>query len=189
MDSQADAQDDAYPDGPVDSDDEKEKVLAGISRANPQPIYQHIPFPLKRKYQHVRLKEMLANALGTTTSTSSNILQGQRPGLFAPAAAAATGPFSAHPGVGTGMFAHLGFMPPSAVLMTASGGTPLLGSGGNMFGQLHRESMGGGGYGVGYDAEMQRQQQQQQFGEESLSAGLIAAAAAGGGGREMEVGA
>lgn len=55
--------DELAPTGPIDSDEEKDLVLAAIARARPQPLYQATYVPLRRKYQHVRLKEMLGNAL------------------------------------------------------------------------------------------------------------------------------
>lgn len=56
--------DDMSPSGPVDSEEERDLVLAAIHRAKPQPLYQARMFPLKRKYDYVRLKEMMGNALG-----------------------------------------------------------------------------------------------------------------------------
>ncbi|KAI9780063.1 MAG: hypothetical protein M1839_007045 [Geoglossum umbratile] len=52
--------------GPVDSDEEKESIMAAISRSRPQPLEQRILVPTRRKYQYVRMKEMLSNALGGT---------------------------------------------------------------------------------------------------------------------------
>jgi len=173
MDSQNYAQDDMYDDNanglPVDSDDEKEKVFAAITRARPRPMFQHIPFPLKRKYQHVRLRDMLANALGNTSTTN-----GQRTSIFAPFA-------STNTVSGTGMFSHLGITPQSAVLMTAN--TPFtnpsaLSNGGGLFSVMnasgHRGSLAESLHSISG------------MGTDNLTADLIAAAS---GGREMEVGA
>ncbi|KAH0561955.1 hypothetical protein GP486_003340 [Trichoglossum hirsutum] len=52
--------------GPVDSDEEKESIMAAIARSRPQPLEQRILVPTRRKYQYVRMKEMLSNALGGT---------------------------------------------------------------------------------------------------------------------------
>ena len=51
--------------GPVDSDEERDAVMAAISRglSRPQPLATHTLFPTRRKYQLVRMKEMLSNAL------------------------------------------------------------------------------------------------------------------------------
>ncbi|KAI9723432.1 MAG: hypothetical protein M1812_001316 [Candelaria pacifica] len=50
--------------GPVDSDEEKDAVMAAIARSRCQPLEQRIFVPTRRKYQFVRFKEMLSNALG-----------------------------------------------------------------------------------------------------------------------------
>lgn len=50
--------------GPVDSDEEKDAIMAAISRSRPVPLEQHVFVPTRRKYQYVRMKEMLTNALG-----------------------------------------------------------------------------------------------------------------------------
>jgi hypothetical protein len=54
----------ADPSGPVDSDEEKDAVMAAIARSRPRPIAQHIFVPLRKKYAYVRVKEMLSHALG-----------------------------------------------------------------------------------------------------------------------------
>jgi hypothetical protein len=56
--------------GPVDSDEERDAVMAAISRGltRPQPLATHTLFPTRRKYQLVRMKEMLSNALNGNRS-------------------------------------------------------------------------------------------------------------------------
>lgn len=56
--------------GPVDSDEEKEAIMTAISRslARPQPLVTRELFPMRRKYQQVRLKEMLSNAMSGNRS-------------------------------------------------------------------------------------------------------------------------
>ena len=56
--------DDEPPTGPVDSDEEKDAVMAAIARSRPTPLEQHVFIPTARKYKHIRMKEMLGNALG-----------------------------------------------------------------------------------------------------------------------------
>ncbi|KAF2150110.1 SCA7-domain-containing protein [Myriangium duriaei CBS 260.36] len=63
MDSLVNPDTDLAPEGPVDSDEEKDQVLAAIARAKPRPLFAPIPVPLRRKYAAVRLREMLGNAL------------------------------------------------------------------------------------------------------------------------------
>ncbi|MCJ1359502.1 MAG: Dcp1p-Dcp2p decapping enzyme complex alpha subunit [Icmadophila ericetorum] len=49
--------------GPIDSDEEKDLVMAAIARSRPRPLEQHIFVPVRRKYAYVRIKEMLGQAL------------------------------------------------------------------------------------------------------------------------------
>ena len=90
-DSKAEAQFDSLanpeadvPEGPVDSDEEKEQVLSAIARARAQPLFSYVPVPLRRKYAHVRLKEMLGNALaGTKTAGGGGMFSLGGGGMFA----------------------------------------------------------------------------------------------------------
>lgn len=51
--------------GPVDSEEEKDAVIAAIGRAwGGQPLYQAQRAPLGRKYEYNRIKGMLSSALG-----------------------------------------------------------------------------------------------------------------------------
>ncbi|KAK5050604.1 hypothetical protein LTR84_003886 [Exophiala bonariae] len=56
--------------GPVDSDEEKDSIMTAISRSlsRPQPLITRTLFPTRRKYQLVRLKESLSNALSGNRS-------------------------------------------------------------------------------------------------------------------------
>ena len=56
---------DASLNGPVDSDEERDAVMTAISRSfsRPQPLVTATLFPTKRKYQLIRMKEMLSNAM------------------------------------------------------------------------------------------------------------------------------
>ncbi|KAK2746084.1 hypothetical protein FQN57_003424 [Myotisia sp. PD_48] len=64
IDANAPIHDDIDGNGPIDSDEEKDAVMSGLARSNPQPA---VTFPListQRKYHLVRMKEMLSQALG-----------------------------------------------------------------------------------------------------------------------------
>lgn len=63
MDANAPLPDEADPSGPVDSDEEKDAVMAAVARSRPRPLAQHVHISTHRKYAHIRMKEMLANAL------------------------------------------------------------------------------------------------------------------------------
>ncbi len=56
--------DDEPQTGPIDSDEEKDAVMAAIARSRPVPLEQHVFVPTARKYKHIRMKEMLGSALG-----------------------------------------------------------------------------------------------------------------------------
>jgi hypothetical protein len=64
IDANAPLQDDFENNGPVDSDEERDAVMAAISRSCPQPLVTHTLIPSKKKYHYVRMKEMLSNVLG-----------------------------------------------------------------------------------------------------------------------------
>ncbi|KAI9367158.1 SCA7, zinc-binding domain-containing protein [Aspergillus egyptiacus] len=64
IDANAPLQDDLDNNGPVDSDEEKDAVMAAIARSRPQPLVAHTLISTKKKYQYVRIKEMLSHALG-----------------------------------------------------------------------------------------------------------------------------
>ncbi|KAL8944629.1 MAG: hypothetical protein Q9216_000326 [Gyalolechia sp. 2 TL-2023] len=63
MDANAPLVDDTDAHAPVDSDEEKDAVMAAIARSRPQPLAQHVPIGLRRKHQRIRVKDALANAL------------------------------------------------------------------------------------------------------------------------------
>lgn len=65
--------------GPVDSDEEKDAVMAAIARSRPAPLEQHVFVPTTRKYKHIRMKEMLGNALGARGAGGGSIFGGPRP--------------------------------------------------------------------------------------------------------------
>lgn len=50
--------------GPVDSDEEKEAIMAAIARSHPLPLATAPAISTRSKYQYIRMKEMLHNALG-----------------------------------------------------------------------------------------------------------------------------
>ena len=76
--------DDEPPSGPVDSDEEKDAVMAAIARSRPMPLEQHVFVPTTRKYNQIRVKEMLGNALGVRSAGGSG-------GLFGSSAAGGGG--------------------------------------------------------------------------------------------------
>ncbi|BDD55724.1 hypothetical protein MPDQ_004805 [Monascus purpureus] len=70
IDANAPLQDDLDSGGPVDSDEERDSIMAAISRSRPQPLVTHTLISTKKKYHYVRIKEMLSHALGGSRGSS-----------------------------------------------------------------------------------------------------------------------
>ncbi|WEW57804.1 SAGA complex subunit Sgf73 [Emydomyces testavorans] len=64
IDANAPVHDDLDGNGPIDSDEEKDAVMAGLARSRPQPLVTHPVIPTRQKYRVVRMKEMLSQVLG-----------------------------------------------------------------------------------------------------------------------------
>lgn len=64
IDANAPLLDETEPGGPIDSDEEKDAVMAAVARSWPRPVAQHVFLPVRKKYEYVRMKEMLSQALG-----------------------------------------------------------------------------------------------------------------------------
>lgn len=63
MDANAPLIDDTDANVPVDSDEEKDAYMAGLARWRPQPLAQHVFVSCRSKYNRIRVKEALAQAL------------------------------------------------------------------------------------------------------------------------------
>lgn len=75
MDANAPMQDEFEPQGPIDSDEERESVMKGINQYYRQdhftggrtmgaPIETHNSVPLRRRYNYIRLKGAIQQAIG-----------------------------------------------------------------------------------------------------------------------------
>lgn len=85
IDANAPLQDEFEANGPVDSDEERDAVMAAISRSRPAPLVTHTLVPTRKKYHYVRMKEMLSNVLGSARGGgifSTNQPNGDSMGLF-----------------------------------------------------------------------------------------------------------
>ncbi|KAI9845237.1 MAG: hypothetical protein M1837_004992 [Sclerophora amabilis] len=49
--------------GPVDSDEERDAVMAAITRSRPQPLERRILVPTLQKYSYLRMKDLVSSAL------------------------------------------------------------------------------------------------------------------------------
>lgn len=85
IDANAPLQDEFEANGPVDSDEERDAVMAAISRSRPAPLATHTLVPTRKKYHYVRMKEMLSNVLGSARGGgifSTSQPNGDSMGLF-----------------------------------------------------------------------------------------------------------
>jgi len=75
--------------GPVDSDEERDAIMTSIQRsiARPQPLVTRTLFPTRRKYQLVRMKEMLSNAMSGNRSGGLFSVPSENPRSAYPASA------------------------------------------------------------------------------------------------------
>ncbi|KAJ5413988.1 hypothetical protein N7509_000615 [Penicillium cosmopolitanum] len=64
IDANAPLQEDLETSGPVDSDEERDSVMAAIARSAPKPIAEHTLITSKTKYRYVRIKEQMQHAIG-----------------------------------------------------------------------------------------------------------------------------
>ncbi|KAJ5605824.1 hypothetical protein N7510_008605 [Penicillium lagena] len=64
IDANAPLQEDLENNGPVDSDEERDSVMAAITRSVPQPLVTHHLITTKKKYKYVRVKEQMLHAMG-----------------------------------------------------------------------------------------------------------------------------
>ncbi|KAF2836714.1 SCA7-domain-containing protein [Patellaria atrata CBS 101060] len=80
IDANAPLADDFATSGPVDSEEEKELVMAAISRARPQPLATRSYISTRSRYQYIRMKDMLHNALGGSRGAGLFATGPQEPG-------------------------------------------------------------------------------------------------------------
>ncbi|OCL13454.1 SCA7-domain-containing protein [Glonium stellatum] len=64
IDANAPLADDLEPQGAVDSDEERDAIMAAIAKSRPRPLATRTFISTKSKYQYIRMKDMLHNALG-----------------------------------------------------------------------------------------------------------------------------
>ncbi|KAJ5745694.1 hypothetical protein N7520_010876 [Penicillium odoratum] len=64
IDANAPLQDEVDTNGPVDSDEERDQVMAAIARSNPKPLAEHTLITSSTKYRYVRIKEQMLHAIG-----------------------------------------------------------------------------------------------------------------------------
>ena len=92
IDANAPLADDLEPQGAVDSDEERDAIMAAIAKSRPRPLATRTFISTKSKYQFIRMKDMLHNALGGARGA----------GLFSTAGPGDGGGASAGSGAGGG---------------------------------------------------------------------------------------
>ncbi|KAL8731454.1 MAG: hypothetical protein Q9166_003429 [cf. Caloplaca sp. 2 TL-2023] len=84
MDANAPLADDTDANVPVDSDEEKDAVMAGLARWRPQPLAQHVFVSRRSKYDRIRVKEALAQALAGQRGSNIFAVRPPEPTATAP---------------------------------------------------------------------------------------------------------
>jgi len=181
IDANAPLADDLEPQGAVDSDEERDAIMAAIAKSRPRPLATRTFISTKSKYQFIRMKDMLHNALGGARGA----------GLFSTAGPGDGGGASAGSGAGAGRgMLGLGVATGGeGFAATGAGPGPGPGTGGGFATPLSAGLDGPTPQSLQSQAQslqsgQQQQSQQQQPGSrrQSLLAGQAAAAVAGGGG-------
>jgi SAGA-associated factor 73 len=177
IDANAPLADDLEPQGAVDSDEERDAIMAAIAKSRPRPLATRTFISTKSKYQFIRMKDMLHNALGGARGA----------GLFSTAGPGDGGGGGSGGGAGRGMLGLGVATGGEGFVATGAGPGPGTGSGfatpisaglDGPMPQLQQSQA------QSQQPGQQQQSQQQQPGSrrQSLLAGQAAAAAAGGGG-------
>lgn len=64
IDANAPLPEDLEPSGAVDSDEEKDSIMAALGRHRPRPLATYTHTSQRSKYQYIRMKGMIRSALG-----------------------------------------------------------------------------------------------------------------------------
>lgn len=81
IDANAPLPEDIEPSGAVDSDEEKDSVMAAFARYRPTPSATHVRIPQRFKYQHIRMKGLIRSALGAPVGSGASVFSGLGLGL------------------------------------------------------------------------------------------------------------
>ncbi|KAF2821299.1 SCA7-domain-containing protein [Ophiobolus disseminans] len=80
LDANAPLPEDLEPSGTVDSDEEKDSIMAALARYRPRPLATFTHVSQRSKYQNIRMKGMIRSALGGTSSGGGSIFSGMSNG-------------------------------------------------------------------------------------------------------------
>ncbi|UPX21053.1 SAGA complex subunit Sgf73 [Ascochyta rabiei] len=71
IDANAPLPEDLEPSGAVDSDEEKDSIMAALARHKPRPLATYTHVSQRSKYQYIRMKDMIRSALGAPPGASA----------------------------------------------------------------------------------------------------------------------
>ncbi|OAL48381.1 SCA7-domain-containing protein [Pyrenochaeta sp. DS3sAY3a] len=80
IDANAPLPEDLEPSGAVDSDEEKDSIMAALARHHPRPLATYTHTSQRAKYQYIRMKGMIRSALGAPPSSGGSIYSAMTPG-------------------------------------------------------------------------------------------------------------
>ncbi|QRD04017.1 hypothetical protein JI435_138740, partial [Parastagonospora nodorum SN15] len=95
IDANAPLPEDLEPSGAVDSDEEKDSIMAALARHRPRPLATYTHVSQRSKYQYIRMKGMIRSALGAPPGGGGTLYSGMGVG---------TDGVSASRGLALGMF-------------------------------------------------------------------------------------
>ena len=81
--------------GPVDSETERDAIMAAMARRRPQPLAQHVHVGVRQRHNNVRLRDLLGNAFGRGLGGSGGSSGGMFGGNAVDGEGADEGPSSA----------------------------------------------------------------------------------------------
>ncbi|KAF1917349.1 SCA7, zinc-binding domain-containing protein [Ampelomyces quisqualis] len=76
IDANAPLPEDLEPSGAVDSDEEKDSIMAALARHRPLPLATYTHVSQRSKYQYIRMKGMIRSALGTPPGGGNSLYTG-----------------------------------------------------------------------------------------------------------------
>ncbi|KAI4637556.1 hypothetical protein J4E83_000373 [Alternaria metachromatica] len=76
IDANAPLPEDLEPSGAVDSDEEKDSIMAALSRHRPRPMATYTHTSQRSKYQYIRMKGMIRSALGAPPGGGGSMFSG-----------------------------------------------------------------------------------------------------------------
>jgi SAGA-associated factor 73 len=80
IDANAPLPEDLEPSGAVDSDEEKDAIMAALARHRPRPMATYTHIDQRSKYQYIRMKGMIRSALGVPPGGGGSMFSGMTPG-------------------------------------------------------------------------------------------------------------